>query len=116
MPEPAAIRRLRLASSSFEVFAVPDSESALSQLRALNGGVDVALLDVDLPGENGVTLAARIREEFSAVAIIYVTGNLQNGALQRATQSDPIIAKPIDYDVLFEQMSKVVSAKRNGPA
>ena len=107
---------LRLASSSFEVFAVPDSESALSQLRALNGGVDVALLDVDLPGENGVTLAARIREEFSAVAIIYVTGNLQNGALQRATQSDPIIAKPIDYDVLFEQMSKVVSAKRNGPA
>jgi two-component system response regulator MtrA len=50
-----------LRSAGHRVKAVGDAESALAQLLA--GRPDVFLLDINLPGMNGLSLAQKLREQ-----------------------------------------------------
>ena len=48
-----------------------DSESALDQARALKP--DIVLMDVELPGEDGVTATQRLKMEMPAVTVVILT-------------------------------------------
>jgi DNA-binding NarL/FixJ family response regulator len=49
----------------------PDGEQALSLVHELHP--DVVLLDVNLPGQNGIQVAHRLKRERSEVAIVFLT-------------------------------------------
>lgn len=48
------------------------AEAAIAELE--RGGIDVALCDIRMPGKDGIWLANQIRERFSSVAVVLVTG------------------------------------------
>ena len=48
-----------------------DAESALDQARALEP--DIVLMDVELPGEDGVTVTQRLKMELPAVTVVMLT-------------------------------------------
>ncbi len=48
-----------------------DTESALSQARALEP--DIVLMDIELPGEDGVSATARLKIELPAVIVVMLT-------------------------------------------
>jgi DNA-binding NarL/FixJ family response regulator len=48
-----------------------DAESALDQARALQP--DIVLMDVELPGEDGVTATQRLKMEMPAVTVVMLT-------------------------------------------
>src|SRR5262245_20662608 len=48
-----------------------DAESALSQARALQP--DIVLMDIQLPGEDGVSATARLKMEMPAVMVVMLT-------------------------------------------
>jgi len=48
------------------------AEAAITELE--RGGIEVALCDIRMPGKDGIWLANQIRERFSSVAVVLVTG------------------------------------------
>ena len=91
------IRTLFEAEPDIEVVAeASDGEEALRRIRA--GGLDVAVLDMEMPRLSGVEVARTVRDEALAVRILalssyddaaYVSGLLQNGASGYLTKDKP---------------------------
>ncbi|MGE0394767.1 MAG: response regulator [Vicinamibacterales bacterium] len=48
------------------------ADAAIAELE--RGGIDVALCDIRMPGKDGIWLSNQIRERFSSVAVVLVTG------------------------------------------
>lgn len=91
------VRDLLSAEPDLDVVRdVADGASALAVLRA--GGVDVAVLDMEMPGMTGVEVAQAVRAEGLAVRVLalssyddaaYVSGLLREGASGYLTKDQP---------------------------
>ena len=93
----AGVRDLLGAEPDLSVVAeAADGEAALDALRA--GGVDVAVLDMEMPRVTGVEVARAVRAEGLPVAVlalsnyddpVYVSGLLAEGAAGYLTKDQP---------------------------
>ena len=98
---------LRLEASGFSASGVGDGVEALAELaKAQSQGapVQAVLLDVDLPGKNGVAVAREMRKQIPNLPVIYITGNMQNQAL-RGIRGEPVLAKPLEFAELFSTLN-----------
>lgn len=73
--------------------------------------VDAALLDIDMPDMNGLTLAARIKEVRPDVAIIFVTAFAQFAVDSFAVHPTGYLLKPIDQEDIARELAYVRSLK-----
>lgn len=100
-----------LKRAGYEVVAAADYEGAV---RALEGAsVDVAVVDIFLPGRSGVELLQRLRASEPYVPTIMITGEpslSQVPEIVRAGAYD-YIAKPVVKDVLLNTVSRAVEKK-----
>ena len=63
--------------------------------------IDVALLDYNMPGKNGLELAAELRALHPLMPIAVITANVQDEIISRARAVNAVfIAKPITEDAL----------------
>ena len=97
-------------AAGFECKVVIDVASALAELTA--GPVDVVLLDLGLPGEEGLSPVERVVRAGSSARIVVLTGrdeaSLAIGAL-RAGASDYLV-KPWKRDVLLAALRRAAGA------
>lgn len=64
---------------------------------AASHAVDVALLDFNMPGRDGLELAADLRARFPEMPIAVVTANVQDEVVERARAVDAaFVPKPVD--------------------
>jgi PleD family two-component response regulator len=63
-----------LRSAGYRVLTARNAEEALVAYREYPSAMDLLLSDVILPGETGLTLAARLRREDSGLKVLFVTG------------------------------------------
>jgi len=76
-----------------------NAEEAMLLIAA--GAIDVAILDFNMPGRNGLELAADIRETHPDIPIALATANVQDEIIAQArVLNATFIAKPITPDVL----------------
>ncbi len=73
---------------------------------------DVALLDINIPDMDGITLAARIKELHPNMAIIFLTGYDQYAADAFALHAAGYILKPIVRDRLAAEVDYALSLRR----
>jgi two-component system phosphate regulon response regulator OmpR len=96
-----------LASHGFE----PETAEGGAAMRAAlaRGAPDVVLLDVRLPGEDGLTLARFLRERYD-VGIIMVTaaGEVVDRIVGLEMGADDYVAKPFDLRELLARVKSVV--------
>ncbi|CAN7618934.1 response regulator [Phenylobacterium sp. LjRoot164] len=65
------------------------------------GGVDVVILDFNMPGRNGLELAELIRARHPEMPIALATANVQDEIIARARAANAsFVAKPITEDGL----------------
>ena len=65
------------------------------------GGVDLALLDFNMPGRDGLALAAEIRALHPAMPLAVITANVQDEVVLRARAVDAaFVSKPLTEDGL----------------
>lgn len=93
------VRTLFDAEPDIDVVAeAADGEEALRYIRA--GGLDVAVLDMEMPRLSGVEVARTVRDEALPVRVLalssyddasYVSGLLQNGASGYLTKDKPAV-------------------------
>ena len=97
---------LRIESDGYEVAGFRSGEEGIASMQG-DTAYDVAVLDVDLPGIDGVDTASCLREIKPGLPVIFVTGNTQNESLNKARSNDPVISKPIEFETLLQVVDGV---------
>ena len=100
-----------LADRGYETEAAVRGEEAVSIVAQRSP--DVVLLDITMPGIDGVTVLKRIQELDLAVPVIMVTGN-GDEAIARETLrlgAFDYITKPVGFDRLDEVLSTAIAMR-----
>jgi CheY-like chemotaxis protein len=79
-----------------------EAASAEEALQAMDvRGVDVAILDYNMPGQNGLELAEALRARFPQMPIAVATANVQDEIVARARAAKAtFVPKPITEESL----------------
>jgi CheY-like chemotaxis protein len=92
----SALRRLR---PEFELVEATNATDALDAVT--NASVDVALVDFNMPGMDGLELVARLRRTKPQMPIAIVSANIQEEIIGRARDLNAaFIAKPLTDEAL----------------
>ena len=92
----SAFRRLH---PDWTLVEVTGAEEALGAIES--GPVDIALIDFNMPGVDGLELVARIRVHAPDMPIALVSANLQDEIIARARElKAAFIAKPLTDEAL----------------
>jgi CheY-like chemotaxis protein len=104
-----------LTEEGYRVLEAEDGEEALGVLRLTGGRVDLLMIDVVMPGLDGVELAARVWEQWPDKRILFMSGYAAEVLAQHglAYLEVPFLAKPFTRD---EALAKVYEAleRRHG--
>ena len=85
-------------------------QDALEYLESTS--VDLAILDIDMPGMNGIELAAAIKRRHPETAIIFLTGYSQYAVEAFAVRATGYLLKPVAREKLAEDVRYALSGKR----
>ncbi len=91
--------RIREAETAEEAFAVLNSEPDRPQL---------ILIDVVLPGADGVTLAGQVREEWPDQRVLYMSA-YPTEILRARRVEEPVLEKPFTQDELLRQVEAALA-------
>lgn len=108
-----ALAALLGMESDFEVIAqCANGDEVMPAVRRARP--DIALLDVDMPGPDGLTVAASLREEFPEVKTIIVTTYGRPGWVKRALDAGVggFMVKDAPVERLAEGIRRVMSGLR----
>ncbi|MBE0659364.1 MAG: PAS domain S-box protein [Bryobacteraceae bacterium] len=111
----AAIRlyfRAVLEAGGYEVVEAGDGRQAISEVRARR--VDLALIDLVMPEQEGIETIRALHEQLLGVRIIAVSGGFGANFLPvaRLLGADAIMEKPVDPETLLAQVEEVLRLKR----
>ena len=63
--------------------------------------IDVAVLDYNMPGKDGLELAAELRQAYPQMPIAIITANVQNEIIARARELNAtFVEKPVTEDTI----------------
>jgi CheY-like chemotaxis protein len=100
----SALRRIR---PDWELVEATNAADAIAAIPT--GSVDIALVDFNMPGTDGLELVANIRQAHPAIPVALVSANLQDEIIGRARElSAAFIAKPLTDEALGAFLSGAV--------
>jgi len=107
------IRRV-LGAEGYSVIEAPSADIAFEKLA--EGGIDIILMDINMPDMDGYTLTAKIKavEQYRKIPIIAVTANVMRGDREKSLEAgcDGYIQKPIDIDTLGQQIERFTTRSK----
>lgn len=101
----------------YDVLAATGGEAGLAQARM--GHPDVIVLDVMMPGMDGLEVARRLRddEETKAIPIILLSAKAQSADIQGGLAvADDYVTKPFEPLELLERVKAVLTRTGGEPA
>jgi len=109
---------VHLATPSVEIELAADGIEALERLRA--GGIDLALIDLEMPRMDGFELIRSIRDDpvLRHLPLVVVTGREDILAVDRAyaAGATSFVTKPLNWRVLSHQLAYVLKSARTETA
>lgn len=105
--------RKRLTKRGLDIMAAYSGEEALERLRGREN-IEVVILDVKMPGMDGIETLKEIRKHYPLVEVIMLTGyatveSAINGMKQGAFD---YLMKPSDIEHLISKVKEAASKKR----
>lgn len=73
----------------------------------ITGVLDVVFLDIKMPGEDGMTLAKKLRKKGDFLPIIFVTGEREYLADGYDVEAVHYLLKPVNEDKLFQCLARI---------
>jgi len=104
----------RLRLRGFDALAVSGTEEALARLH---GGFapDVVLLDLKMPGVDGLAALSLLKQEDAGVEVILLTGHGSTTAAIEGMQRGlfDYLVKPVDIGELVEKVREAAAKRRD---
>lgn len=100
-----------LRSAGYRVLTARNADEALATYREDPAAVDFLLTDVILPGETGITLAARLRREDPELKVLFVTGYAEQMRLCSSERAE-CLAKPFSTVVLLQKIRQLFDSRQ----
>jgi CheY-like chemotaxis protein len=92
----SAFRRIR---PEWQLLEAANADDALDAISA--GSVDIALVDLNMPGTDGLALVAKIREKHPRMPVAVVSANVQEEIIARVRELDAaFVPKPLSDEAL----------------
>lgn len=111
--EPAALSVLghMLRRAGHEVMEATDGPTGIQLVR--RQPVDLAVVDIFMPGQGGLTTIQTLRSEWPALRILAISGADQAGPLQIAARAsalgaDGFLKKPFEADALLRMVGTLL--------
>ncbi len=117
--EPLARQRLvallsRLDEPVRVVGEASDAGAALAWLEAQPGQADVVMLDIQMPGPDGLRLADKLRAMPEAPLVVFVTAHAEHALKAFDLDACDYLTKPVRQDRLAQALGRC--RKQRGPA
>jgi two-component system response regulator AlgR len=115
--EPLARMRLRglLADLALPATVVGEAGSAAEALHLLSRApVDAVLLDIHMPGSDGLSLARRLRQCDPAPAVVFVTAHAEHALQAFEIEAVDYLTKPVRRARLEEALGRVLQRLGRG--
>ena len=105
-----------LEADGYEVEAVGDAQAAATALKA--GRFDLMLLDLRMPGTDGITLVEALRVWGEGVAVLMISGYGTVDSAVRALHAgaDDFLTKPVEPDVLSARVRDLLERRPSAEA
>ncbi|MFV0466824.1 MAG: response regulator [Lachnospiraceae bacterium] len=96
-----------------EILTAQDVNTAKAVLEKHT--VDLIITDIEMPGEDGLSLIRYVRSAYPSVECIFITCHASFDYIKEAMkyQARDYVLKPIDFDELHELLQKFLVAKLN---
>jgi CheY-like chemotaxis protein len=113
--EPSVLRFLcrTLEGQGYKVDAVQDARKVLPRLQ--NGGYDLILLDIKLPGISGIELYKQLQRRNPTLAkkVVFITGDIMGGDTRNflSRTKAHYMVKPFSADQLRKEVNRILSAR-----
>lgn len=103
----------RLEQRGLSVTAAFSGADALSRLDVM-AGLDVTLLDVSMPGMDGLETLARIKRKWPLMEVVMLTGQttLVSAIAAMKQGAFDYLMKPCDLDCLVDKLGAAAARKR----
>lgn len=102
-------------ASEVELETFPSAEAFLFRYQEQKD-FDILLLDIEMPGMDGVELAKAVRRDNDAVQIVFITGYSDYIAQGYEVSALHYLMKPVDEEKFFQVLSRAVGRlARNEP-
>ncbi len=107
-PELLALLQEYFGRHGFEVCTAPDA--TVARALVLGRMPDLAILDVNMPGENGLSLARWLRESFPHMGLVMLTtaGELIDRVVGLEVGADDYVPKPFELRELLARVRAVL--------
>ena len=86
-----------------------DSAEGLVQALSENKSYDLYLLDIIMPGMDGMSLAHALREREAESTIIFLTSSIDFAVEAFQVKASDYLVKPVEKQRLFEAMDEVIA-------
>ncbi|GAB1409129.1 response regulator [Desulfovibrionales bacterium] len=108
-----AILKKRLTVRDMEIFLASSGDEALQQL-AVHDEIEVIILDVNMPGRNGMEMLQIIKQRYPLVEVIMLTGHatLESAIDGMRLGAFDYLIKPCAIDILVSKVMEAVEKKR----
>lgn len=102
--------RRRLEAAGHRVLAAADGAELVELIEArCDGAVDLALVDWMMPRLDGAGATEAIRQKWPGIPVIGFTAGWSAGESQAPGSPDDFVAKPFDFDYLFEAIDELTA-------
>jgi DNA-binding response OmpR family regulator len=95
-------------------YGVAEAASGQAALDALARGeiYELAIVDIAMPGLNGIETVRRARERWPGLRVLYVTGYADAAVTGVETDDDPLIRKPFRMSELAAGVNRALERNR----
>jgi CheY-like chemotaxis protein len=116
-----ALRRLMvriLEGCGYSVLAAPSGPAGLELFRQHSASVDLAIVDMVMPGMSGLDLAAEIGRCRPDTKILYITGHTSSVAIESISRRSPdyVLLKPFDAGDLIGRVVHLLKPDEPEPS
>lgn len=106
-----------LGRLGFQVHSAHSGEQAVGLADALQGRLDVVLMDLIMPGQGGEAACLDLKRRHPALKVVLMTGYYDRMLKQNFQQQgfDALLTKPFQMEDLVRVMSQVLDASARAP-